>query len=143
MKKLFSFLALLALLVGVETPVFAQVPPKWSTPSVPPILNAVVATTVSTPFDTSVSTSVLLHVFSASTSVATVLFRQSIDGTHWYTSVTVTNPTSAGELWLCPAARKADFDVSAYTSGTLSGVAVLRTMTGDPIDRCKKIDTSP
>jgi hypothetical protein len=87
------------------------------------------------------ATSVVFHVFSASTSTAAINFEQSVDGTHFYPLVTVTNPSSSGELWGCPAARLARFNVTSHAAGTVSGTMTWRNMVADPIGTgCHRLD---
>jgi hypothetical protein len=87
------------------------------------------------------STAVMFHVYSASTSTATVTIEQSVDGVAWYTSATITNPSSAGELWTCPASYNARLNLTAHSAGTITGVIRQRNLTADPVAvGCKKID---
>lgn len=61
-------------------------------------------------------------VWSASTSVGTVLFEQSLDGTTWFTVDTFTNPSLAAPQTSGPLyAPFSRLRISAYTSGTISG----------------------
>lgn len=134
------------ILLLVATPATAQ---RWSDPATT-IINAVGSTTTgtypstpSTGFDTSSASAVLVHVYSASTSSATVYIEQSINGAGWYRSATITNPSSTGELWACPATKKLRLNLAVHASGTITGVAATRLMQGDPIgSECKKVDTS-
>jgi hypothetical protein len=83
--------------------------------------------------DTNGATSVWFHVSSAATS-SSVAFQQSIDGSQWYTSVTTTTGTAAGELWACPATLRARFYVNSKSGdGVLSAFIATRSMPGDPV----------
>ena len=67
--------------------------------------------------------SVFIHVYSASTSTATVVIEQSLDGNGWVTAATITNPSSTGELWRGPSLPLTRVRISAYTSGTITATA--------------------
>lgn len=67
-----------------------------------------------------------VFVFSASTSTATVLVEQSVDGTNWFTAQTISNPSSTGSYLIGPVAPFNRVRVSAYSAGTVS--ALLSTM---------------
>lgn len=106
-------------------------------------LNAVGGTTTGATAGwlTNSATAVMFHVTSASTSSATVTFQQSLDGVRWYTTATISNPTVAGEIWVCPATYKVRFNPTAHASGTLTGLISQRNMAADPIvGGCKKLD---
>jgi hypothetical protein len=136
---------LLALLVVAflvsPAPANAQAAPAWG--PITKSLSAVGGTTTgagSAVLSTS-STAVMFHVYSASTSTATVTIEQSVDGVAWYTSATITNPSSVGELWTCPAAGNARLNLTAHSAGTITGVIRQRNVVADPVAvGCKKID---
>ena len=52
------------------------------------------------------ASAVEIQIFSASTSTASVLIQQSLDGSQWYTVATITNPAAppAGALYIGPPA---------------------------------------
>lgn len=146
MKK-FSVLLGAALVALLAMPATAQTAGRWSASST--VISAVGGTTTgtypSTPttgIDTSTWTSVLIHVVSASTSTASIVFDQSINGSKWFDSVTVTDPTAAGELWMCPAARYARFRIATHGAGTISAYVTGRYMESDPVATgCHRINT--
>lgn len=97
-----------------------------------------------TAFSTAHSSTVVFHVVSSSTSTASVVFEQSLDGTHFYQSATITNPTSVGEMWACPGATYARFNVATHSAGTLAGYYTTREWNSDPLGAsCKKLDVAP
>lgn len=85
----------------------------------PALLNGVAATGPSVSPNVGDGKSICLHIFSASTSSATVKIQQSLGGDAWHTVATITNPTSEGELWRGPSLPLTRVYVSAYVSGTL------------------------
>lgn len=95
------------------------------------VLTAVGATGASASVSTGTQSSVSAHIYSASTSVATVKIEQSLDGTSWYVVATITNPTSAGELWAGPAAEFTRVNVSAWTSGAITAVMATKLLPSD------------
>ena len=109
-------------------------------------INAVSGTTTgnypsATGVDTGAATAALVHVVSATTSVATVLIQGSVDGTFWRTLATVTNPSSDGEMWAGPAPRHLRIRISAHTSDPISAFYCFRQMQADPIGQgWKKLD---
>lgn len=134
-SRIFLVLALIGL---IASPALAQ---SWGTTYTGMNMTSTSATGAQSSMNTDGTTSVLFHVTSGSTSTASVLFQQSIDGTHWYTSATITDPAAAGELWACPAAKFARFNVSTHSAGTLQGYLAARSMAADPVaQNCKKID---
>lgn len=60
-----------------------------------------------------------VHVFSASTSVASVVIEGSFDGVHYATFATITNPSSAGEVWMGPNFNYLRARVATWGSGTI------------------------
>ncbi len=135
MKTLSRFLLALAF---AASPAFAQF---WSGPQTGLSMSNTTATGAQTAINTAGSTSVLFHAGSGAGSTSSVTFEQSIDGTHYYTSATITNGAAAGELWACPAARFARFNVVSHSAGTLYGYMATRSMSADPIGQsCKKVD---
>lgn len=143
-KKFLSALAVVAALVTANLAV-AQ---GWSPSST--VISAVGSTTTgvypaspSTGLDTSLQTSVLVHVASASTSSATVLIQGSVSGTFWFTLATISNPSSVGELWAGPAPRYLRVNLSVHASGTISAFYAARRMAADPVGSLwKKIDSN-
>lgn len=137
MKILSRILLVLACAGLIASPALAQ----WGGSNTAFNMTSTSATGAQASIDTSGATSVLFHATSGTTSTASVFFQQSIDGTHWFTSATITNPAAAGELWACPAARYARFNVSTHSAGTLQGYIAARSMPADPIGHsCKKIN---
>ncbi len=107
------------------------------------LLDAVTATGTGTVFSTDGASSVVVQVYSASTSSCTVLIEQSLDGSHYETVATITDPSSAGETWAGPALPFTRANVSARVSGTLSAKAIVRVMPSDSLGTVwKKITTS-
>ncbi len=95
-------------------------------------ISAVTTTTVSSAYDTSGATSVCVHFVSASTSSATDIVELTLNGTFWYTAISVSDPTSAGSIVCGPAAKKIRF-TNTRVSGTLSTYFTTRTMSSDPL----------
>lgn len=147
-RKLLGAVGLVAVLAAVISPTSLEAQ-RWSSP-VTTIVSAVGGTTTgtypatpTTGIDTSQASAVLVHVYSASTSSATIYLEQSVNGSGWYRSVTISNPTSVGELWACPAANKLRVNLAVHASGTITAVASTRLMSADPIgSSCKKVDVS-
>lgn len=145
MNRKALFLPLIAALLVAGLSASAQVLPdaKWSSPTT--VISAVGSTTTgtypaSTGMTTNSWTAIAIHIVSASTSSATVIAQQNVTGAFWYPSFTVTNPTSSGELWLCPASGNLRLNLSVHGSGTISAFVRGRSMQGDPITECHKID---
>lgn len=63
-----------------------------------------------------------VHVFSASTSIATVLVEQSVDGSNWFAAQTVSNPSSTGAYLIGPVAPYNRVRISAYSAGTVTAL---------------------
>lgn len=129
-------------LLLVALPAAAQ---SWSRPVKE--LSAASASTAAgasstTGVDVSSGTSVLFHVSSAASAIS-VAFQESVDGAAWYSPVTVTTATAAGEMWVCPAARHARFYINSKAGdGALSGWISYRTIAGDPVGTgCHRIET--
>lgn len=93
------------------------------------LLSAVTATGAGTTTSTDRVASACVHVYSASTSNATVKVQASVDGTNFYTVATVTSPTSEGEIWCGPTAKAIRGNVTARSSGTLSAKALFSNAT--------------
>ena len=147
MKK--ALIILLAVVALVASPAFAQLGPSSDTSWSPQktLISAVGSTTTGYYPTAGVNipgaTSVLFQIVSASTSNSTISFEQSLGGTFWTTSATVTNPTSVGELWQCPATPYVRANLSAHASGTISAFVSWRKMQGDPVGaECKKLTQS-
>lgn len=109
------------------------------------LLSAVGATGASTAKATGTRSSILINVRSASTSSCTVKIQQSVDGLStdvgWYTVATITDPTSAGELWAGPAAPYTRVNVTAWASGAITAVEDEKLILGDPLGQeWRKID---
>jgi hypothetical protein len=137
LSRLFLAVSCVALLAS--GPAFAQ---GWGLLTTSPSAVGSTTTGAGSSVLTAGATAVMFHVTSSSTSAATVTFEQSVDGSRWYTSATITNPTLAGELWMCPAASYARLNITAHSSGTLTGVIRQRNLAADPVATgCHKIDT--
>jgi len=140
MKKFLTAAALIGVLFAL--PAAAQ---QWSASKT--IVSAVGSTTTgnypatpTTGIDTSMWTAVLIHVTSASTSTSSIVFDQGVSGSTWYPSVTISNATSTGELWACPATNRARFRIASHAAGTLTAVISGRFMVSDPIGgSCKPL----
>jgi hypothetical protein len=88
--------------------------------------------------DTAGSTAIMFHVSSAASAIS-VAFQESIDGATWYSPVTVTTSTVAGEMWVCPAARYARFYVNSKAAdGALAGYITYRS--GPAVDGCHRLE---
>jgi hypothetical protein len=138
MKTLTRVFLLVALIVSI--PASAQ---GWSAAHISS--NAVTGTTTGagTAWPGQTSTSVLVHIYSASSSSATIAIEHSLDNVNWYTDATsITNPTSTGELWECPAAPYVRTNITAHASGTITSKLAFRSLVGDRVYGCKKIDTA-
>lgn len=86
-------------------------------------LDAVTTTGASATVDAFSHRLLRAHVWSASTSVATVTIEvRSSTTAPWFTVATVTNPANAsgGEYWSVPRCYQMRVNVSAYTSGTIT-----------------------
>lgn len=133
------FLAISCVAILASGPAFAQ---GWGPLTTSPAAVTGTTTGAGTTAQTMNATAVAFHVYSASSSVATVTIEQSVNGSAWYTSATITNPSSVGELWTCPAAGYARMNITAHTSGTITGVQRQRNLAGDPVAvGCKRIDS--
>lgn len=86
----------------------------------PMLLTSLSATGVSPSTAVGAAQSCFIHVYSASTSSATVLIQQSLDNVAWYTVATIVNPTSTGEMWRGPSLSLTRVNVSAWASGAIS-----------------------
>lgn len=138
MKKLVSALAVVLALLGAAPAAQAQ---PWG--SITTALNAVTTTGASSAVRTEGSTAVLFHVYSASTSSATIQLRLGMSSSAWFVGATITDPDAAGELWACPAAHYASVNASVLGSGTITALVASRTMSADPIGTaCKKVSVS-
>ncbi len=105
-------------------------------------LNAVTSTGASVPLRTGTASAVEVQIWSASTSTATVLIQQSLDGSVWYTVATVTNPALAGALYIGPPAPFTRVNLSARSAGTIS--AKVSSLTGaQNVSGWKSIETYP
>jgi hypothetical protein len=136
--KIFSRALLVLACAGlIASPALAQ----WGSTITGLNMTSTSATGAQASVNLSGATAVMFHVTSGTTSTSSIFFQQSIDGTHWYTSATITDAAAAGELWACPASPWARFNVSTHSAGTLQGYMVARTMASDPIGTsCKKLD---
>lgn len=69
---------------------------------------------------------VAVQIRSASTSAVVVSIQTSLDnGNNWTTAVTVTNPTSSGEIWLGPGVGWVRLATNGtYGSGTITATAM-------------------
>jgi hypothetical protein len=89
--------------------------------------------------DTAGATTIMFHVSSAASAIS-VAFQESIDGATWYSPVTATTATVAGEMWVCPAARYARFYVNSKTGdGALAGYLTFRS--GPAVEGCHRLET--
>lgn len=86
----------------------------------PVLLNAVQAALPSAPSTLGQGQCAFIHVYSASTSTATVVIEQSVDGNAWATMATISNPTSTGEIWKGPCLPYTRVRVSAYSAGAIT-----------------------
>lgn len=84
------------------------------------LLDAKAQTFTSSPTNVGDAKACFVHVYSASTSTATVVIEQSLDGNNWATVATISNPTSGGELWKGPSLPLTRARISAYTAGTIT-----------------------
>lgn len=115
MRGILRTLALALILAGAATLSAATIT----------VLDAVTTTGASAAVDTARSAGTFVHVYSASTSSATVLIQQSLDGTRWKTIVTITNPTSEGEIWSVEPTPYTRVNVTVRASGTLSALVTV------------------
>lgn len=134
MKKLSRFLLAVALVAFMSAPAFAQ------TGAI--ALSKVTQTGVSQSFATGAASAVEVQVWSASTSTATVLIQQSIDGSTWYTAVSLSNPTSGGSLYIGPPAPYTRVNLSARSAGTISAT-VANLQNAQNVTGWKSIETLP
>lgn len=135
-KALSSFLAPLLAAVAL----LGAFPASAQTSTTSTLLSAVTATGAGTTTSTERVATACVHVYSASTSVTTNAIQLSVDGTAFYTVATVSNPTSAGELWCGPVAKSIRANVTARSSGTITAKAFFSQV---PSTGWRKIDASP
>jgi hypothetical protein len=109
-------------------------PAAVGAPATPGVaLNAVTTTGASSAINTGGASSVMVQVYSASTSTSTVQIEQSLDGTHWFIVVSISNVASTGVLYAGPAAPWTRVNVAARSGGTISAKVATRTLQADPI----------
>lgn len=138
-----KFITCIAASMLLAVPALAQDPAAWSDSATGLSMSNTTATGAQTAFKTEHASALLFHVSSGTTSTSSIKFEQSIDGSKWYTSATITNASAAGELWACPAAKQARFNVSTHSAGTLLATYSFRQMPADPLGQtCKKLDLS-
>jgi hypothetical protein len=117
--------------------------PAYGQTAVTTLLGAVITTGAGTAMTTDDATGVCVHIFSATSSSATVKIQQSLDGTNYASLATITDPDSAGEMWCGPGSVKTRANVTARASGTLSAKAFARTIPGDPVGQLwKQVDST-
>ena len=84
------------------------------------VLNAVETTGASAAVDTGNAKYVRVHVWSATTSTATVVIQQSLNAANWYDVATITDPAATGELWSVASVAYTRVNVTARAAGTIS-----------------------
>lgn len=136
MRKLLALVMAIGILAA--SAVFAQVPSavgnvpvRWS-PAVT-ALSAVTTTGASSGYRTDGATSVMVQIFSASTSTSTITIEQSLDGSHWFVVQTITNVASTGGIYAGTSAYQTRVNVTARSGGTLSALVSWRTLAADPL----------
>jgi hypothetical protein len=101
------------------------------------LLDNVAATGTSAPTNIGDAKTCFIHVYSASTSTATVKIQQSLGNNAWHTVATITNPTAEGELWKGPSLPLTRVTISAYTAGHIyanADFANAEVTTWEPVD---------
>lgn len=95
----------------------------WTLPAaaaVTTVLNAVTTTGASPAQDTGNAKYVIVQVFSAAGSSCTVKIQQSTDGSVWYDSASITDPSATGEVWSVAPVAYTRVNVSARVAGTIT-----------------------
>jgi hypothetical protein len=85
------------------------------------------------------ASAVEVQVWSASTSASTILIQQSLDGSTWYTVVTITNVTSASAFYVGPPAPYTRVSYTRSTGTLTAKIVTLQSAQG--ITGWKAIET--
>ena len=91
-----------------------------ATAAVTTVLAAVTTTGASAAQDTGNAKYVRVHVYSATTSSATVVIQQSTDNSIWYNVATITDPSATGELWSVASVAYTRVNVTVRANGAIT-----------------------